>query len=60
MRGIAHEFHSLSLSALKVERHGEHKQYWRPSGPGIELVPIDGEDPIIHDGPAPAAGGNDP
>jgi hypothetical protein len=47
MRGIAHEFHSLSLSALKVERQGEHKQYWRPKGPGIELVLIDGA-------PAPA------
>ncbi len=47
MRGIAHEFHSLSLRELKVERQGEHKHYWRPRGPGIELVPIDGA-------PAPA------
>ena len=42
MRGVAHEFHSLSLSTLTVDREGEHKKYWRPRGPGIELVPIDG------------------
>lgn len=47
MRGITHEFHSLSLSRLVVERQGEHKEYWRPRGPGIELAPIDGA-------PAPA------
>ncbi len=47
MRGVAHEFHSLSLSTLTVDREGEHKMSWRPRGPGIELVPIDGA-------PAPA------
>jgi hypothetical protein len=48
MRGFAHEFHSLSMGTLYVDRRGTHDATWRPRGPGIELVPIEGA-------PAPAA-----
>jgi hypothetical protein len=48
MRGFAHEFHSLSMGTLYVDRRGRHDATWAPRGPGIELVPIEGA-------PAPAA-----
>ena len=47
MRGFAHEFHSLSMGTLYVDRRGTHTATWTPRGPGIELVPIEGA-------PAPA------
>ncbi len=47
MRGFTHEFHSLSMGTLYVDRRGTHDATWTPSGPGIELVPIEGA-------PAPA------
>jgi hypothetical protein len=47
-RGIAHEFHSLSLSTLATTRRGEHQHLWEPKAPGIALAPIEGA-------PAPAA-----
>ena len=46
-RGLSHEFHSLSLSTLSVTRQGKHDNLWKPGGPGIEVVPIEGA-------PAPA------
>jgi hypothetical protein len=48
MRGFTHEFHSLSMGTLYVDRRGTHDATWTPRGPGIELVPIEGA-------PAPAA-----
>jgi hypothetical protein len=48
MRGFTHEFHSLSLGTLYVDRRGTHDATWAPDGPGIALVPIEGA-------PAPAA-----
>jgi hypothetical protein len=47
MRGFTHEFHSLSMGTLYVDRRGTHDASWTPRGPGIELLPIDGA-------PAPA------
>jgi hypothetical protein len=46
-RQLYHEFHSLSLSVLDVERAGTHSQTWVPLAPGIKVVPIAGA-------PAPA------
>ena len=37
-RKLYHEFHSLSLSVLDVNRVGS--QTWTPEAPGIELTPI--------------------
>jgi hypothetical protein len=48
MRGFTHEFHSLSMGTLYVDRRGTHDATWTPRGPGIEFVPIEGA-------PAPAA-----
>jgi hypothetical protein len=48
MRGFTHEFHSLSMGTLYVDRRGTHDATWTPRGPGIALVPIEGA-------PAPAA-----
>jgi hypothetical protein len=48
MRGFTHEFHSLSMGTLYVDRRGTHDATWTPRGTGIELVPIEGA-------PAPAA-----
>ena len=48
--GFTHEFHSLSMGTLYVDRRGTHDATWTPRGPGIELVPIE-------DAPAPAAYG---
>jgi hypothetical protein len=45
---MSHEFQSLSLSVLDVERAGTHEKTWSPQAPGIELAPIPGA-------PAPAA-----
>ena len=42
-RDLYHEFHSLSLSVLDVNRPGPHT--WTPEAPGIELVPIAGAPP---------------
>jgi hypothetical protein len=46
-RMLYHEFHSLSLSVLDVQRAGRHAQTWTPLAPGIQIVPIAGA-------PAPA------
>lgn len=45
IRGITHEFHSLSLGTLHVTRRGTHENLWKPGGPGIELAPIEGAPP---------------
>jgi hypothetical protein len=47
-RNVYHEFHSLALTVLDVQRPGAHKWNWAPEAPGIELRPIDGA-------PVPAA-----
>ncbi len=47
LRGFTHEFHSLSMATLYVDRRGTHGATWSPRGPGIDLVLIDGA-------PAPA------
>ena len=39
-RHLSHEFHSLSLSVLDVERQGTHPSTWTPLAPGIEIAPI--------------------
>jgi hypothetical protein len=39
-RTLSHEFHSLALSVLEVDRAGTHPNRWTPRAPGIELVPI--------------------
>jgi hypothetical protein len=39
-RDLYHEFHSLSLSLLDVQRPGTHTWNWTPLAPGIEMVPI--------------------
>jgi hypothetical protein len=41
-RHVSHEFHSLSLSVLDVERSGGRASIWRPMGPGIEIAAITG------------------
>jgi hypothetical protein len=41
-RSMAHEFHSLSLSVLDVERTGGRVSDWKPRAPGIDLAPIPG------------------
>ncbi len=41
-RRLSHEFHSLSLSVLDVERRGTHESTWAPEAPGIEIAPIPG------------------
>ena len=41
-RGITHEFHSLSLGVLDVEREGRHAKTWSPGAPGLVLKPIVG------------------
>jgi hypothetical protein len=41
-RSMAHEFHSLSLSVLDVERTGGRVSDWKPRAPGIEIAPISG------------------
>jgi hypothetical protein len=46
-RMLYHEFHSLSLSVLDVQRAGKHAQTWTPLAPGIQIAPIAGA-------PAPA------
>src|SRR5262249_4544269 len=39
-RHLSHEFHSLSLSVLDVERRGTHDRTWTPQAPGIAVAPI--------------------
>jgi hypothetical protein len=39
---LYHEFHSLSLSVLAVERPGTHTSIWTPRAPGIKITPIPG------------------
>jgi hypothetical protein len=39
-RHLSHEFHSLSLSVLDVQRSGTHGSTWTPLAPGIEIAPI--------------------
>jgi hypothetical protein len=41
-RRLYHEFHSLSLSVLDVERPGTHTSSWTPRAPGIKTTPIAG------------------
>jgi hypothetical protein len=41
-RDVYHEFHSLSLSVLEVQRAGTHTWIWTPQAPGVELAPIPG------------------
>jgi len=41
-RHLSHEFHSLSLSVLDVQRSGTHASTWTPLAPGIEIAPIPG------------------
>jgi len=41
-RGFTHEFHSLSMGTLYVDRPGTHNASWTPRGPGVKLVPIEG------------------
>jgi hypothetical protein len=41
-RHLSHEFHSLSLSVLDVQRQGTHAATWTPVAPGIEIAPIPG------------------
>jgi hypothetical protein len=41
-RHLSHEFHSLSLSVLDVQRPGTHAQTWTPQAPGVETAPIAG------------------
>lgn len=45
IRGVTHEFHSLSLATLDVTRRGTHANSWKPTRPGIELTPIEGTPP---------------
>jgi hypothetical protein len=45
-RNMSHEFQSLSLSVLDVERQGGGASAWRPKAPGVEIAPI-------PDAPAP-------
>jgi hypothetical protein len=46
-RTLSHEFQSLAVSVLDVERPGGRVSPWTPRAPGIELAPIPGA-------PAPA------
>jgi hypothetical protein len=41
-RHLSHEFHSLSLSVLDVQRLGTHASTWAPEAPGIEIASIPG------------------
>jgi hypothetical protein len=41
-RHLSHEFHSLSLSVLDVQRQGTHGLTWTPQAPGIQIAPIPG------------------
>lgn len=40
-RHVYHEFHSLALSTLDVQRLGGHSKTWTPQAPGVELKPIE-------------------
>jgi hypothetical protein len=42
IRGVTHEFHSLSLSTLDVTRRGTHESLWTPKVAGLALAPIEG------------------
>ncbi len=39
-RHLSHEFHSLSLSVLDVQRQGTHALTWTPEASGVEMRPI--------------------
>jgi hypothetical protein len=39
-RALYHEFHTLALSVLEVDRAGTHTKRWTPRAPGIEVVTI--------------------
>jgi hypothetical protein len=41
-RHLSHEFHSLSLAVLDVDRSGANGSRWKPMAPGIEITPIPG------------------
>lgn len=41
-RDMYHEFHSLSLSVLDVQRPGSHPALWAPLAPGVALQPVAG------------------
>ncbi len=42
-RHVYHEFHSLALSVLDVQRSGSHAKTWTPLAPGVGVTPIAGE-----------------
>jgi hypothetical protein len=48
-RKLCHEFHSLSLSTLDVNRSGSNP--WIPEAPGIELTPLPGAPPPASSAP---------
>jgi hypothetical protein len=39
-RHVYHEFHSLALSVLDVQRSGVHAKSWTPLAPGVSVTPI--------------------
>jgi hypothetical protein len=39
-RHVYHEFHSLALSVLDVQRSGGHEKTWTPIAPGVSITPI--------------------
>ena len=41
-RHVYHEFHSLALSVLDVQRAGSHAKTWTPLAPGVTVAPIAG------------------
>ncbi len=41
-RHVYHEFHSLALSVLDVQRSGRHAKTWTPLAPGVTVTPIAG------------------
>jgi hypothetical protein len=50
-RHLSHEFHSLSLTVLDVQRPGTHPSRWTPLAPGIEIAPIPGAPRPSESGP---------
>jgi hypothetical protein len=50
-RRLYHEFHSLSLSVLDVQRSGTYTHTWTPLAPGIDPQPIAGAPNPAHSAP---------
>jgi hypothetical protein len=46
-RHVYHEFHSLALSVLDVQRSGAHAKSWTPLAPGVSVTPIAEEPPPL-------------